>query len=172
MGQTINRLTNANAYINGSTLLGKVEEIQLPDIKAVMTEHKALGQVGKVEFPSGFDKLEAKIKWNSFYADEMKQSANFYQSVQMQLRSSIEGYEGTTRASQKPYVVFMTCQFKNIPAGNFKAMDNAEFESNLSVTAIRIEVDGSEVLNFDAMANIYSIDGVDQLAEYRNNLGL
>ncbi|STJ83855.1 phage major tail tube protein [Escherichia coli] len=63
----INRITNANIYLDGTNLLGRAEEVKLPDVSMIMQEHKALGMVGKVELPAGFDKLEGEIKWNSFY---------------------------------------------------------------------------------------------------------
>ena len=39
----INKLTNANVYLDGVNLLGRAEEVQLPQIKHKMAEHKALG---------------------------------------------------------------------------------------------------------------------------------
>jgi len=168
----INRITNANCYVDGNSFLGQVEEATLPDIKKVMAEHKALGMVGKVEFPSGIDKMEAKMKFNSIYPDAMKAAAAFTKAVKIQLRSNVEVYQGGDKTSEKPYVVFMTGQFTNLPAGGFKAMENVEVEMNLSVTAIRIEFDRVELLNYDANANIYIVDGVDQLADYRANLGI
>lgn len=68
----INRITNANIYLDGNNLLGRASEIKLPDISMIMQEHKALGMVGKIELPAGFDKLEGEIKWNSFYHDVMR----------------------------------------------------------------------------------------------------
>ena len=59
----INKLTNANVYMNGINLLGRAEEVQLPQIKHKMAEHKALGMIGSAEFFAGIDKLECKIKW-------------------------------------------------------------------------------------------------------------
>jgi P2 family phage contractile tail tube protein len=35
----INRLTNANVYMDGNNLLGRAEEINLPQIKHKMSEH-------------------------------------------------------------------------------------------------------------------------------------
>jgi len=172
MAININRLTNANCYVDGNSLLGQVEEASLPDIKKVMSEHKGLGMIGKLEFPSGIDKLDAKLKFNSFYPDVMKSAAGFNKAVKLQLRSSSQVYQGGDMTSEKPYVVFMTGQFTNFPAGAFKAMDNVEIELNVSITAIRIEYDRQEVLNYDANANIYIVDGVDQLSEYRANLGI
>ena len=71
-GIKINRITNANIYINGVTCLGKAEEVKLPDVNVVMQEHKALGMFGKLNFPAGIDKMEGEIKWNSFYEDVAK----------------------------------------------------------------------------------------------------
>ena len=53
----INRITNANIYLDGNNLLGRATEIKLPDVSLIMQEHKALGMVGKIELPAGFDKL-------------------------------------------------------------------------------------------------------------------
>lgn len=57
----INRITNANIYLDGANLLGRAEEVKLPDVSMTMQEHKALGMVGKVELPAGFDKMEGEI---------------------------------------------------------------------------------------------------------------
>jgi hypothetical protein len=43
MAISVNKLTNANIYIDGNSLLGKASEIDLPKITAKMAEHKALG---------------------------------------------------------------------------------------------------------------------------------
>ena len=42
---SINRLTNANVYLDGGSMLGRAEEVSLPVLKAKMAEHKALGMV-------------------------------------------------------------------------------------------------------------------------------
>ena len=88
----INRITNANIYLDGANLLGRAEEVKLPDVSMTMQEHKALGMVGKVELPAGFDKLEGEIKWNSFYRDAMLSAANPYKSLALQCRSSVQRY--------------------------------------------------------------------------------
>ena len=38
----VNRIVNANIYIDGTNLIGRAEEVKLPDIQAIMNEHKAL----------------------------------------------------------------------------------------------------------------------------------
>lgn len=167
----VNKLYNANVYVDGNSFLGKAEEITMPDITPMMADHKALGMVGMMELPTGWEKMSATIKWNSFYADVMRKAFNPYKAVQLQLRGSLESWQSVGRVGEQPYVVFLTATFKKAPTGSFKQQENAEFESELNVLYVRVEVAGVPVVEFDPMANIYKVDGVDILQNYRNNLG-
>lgn len=167
----INRITNANIYLDGNSLLGKAEEIKLPDVSAIMQEHKALGMVGKIELPAGFDKLEGEIKWNSLYKDVAKAMANPFKAVQLQCRSNVETYGAQGRLQEVSLVTYLTVMFKKNPLGTYKQHDNAEFASMFSCTYIKQVMDGQEVLELDYLANIFRINGEDQLQTYRNNIG-
>jgi P2 family phage contractile tail tube protein len=72
----INRITNANIYLDGANLLGRAEEVKLPDVSMTMQEHKALGMVGKVELPAGFDKLEGDTMIGNLYIACTEESKN------------------------------------------------------------------------------------------------
>ena len=167
----VNRIVNANVYIDGTNLLGRAEEIKLPDIVAIMSEHKALGMVGKIELPSGFDKMEGEIKWNSLYKDVAKTVANPYKAVQLQCRSNIETYGAQGRLQEVSLVTYLTVMFKKNPLGTFKQHDNAEFGSGFSATYIKQVIDGDEVLELDYLANIFRVGGEDMLETYRANIG-
>ncbi len=170
MAVRINRITNANVYVDGASFLGKTEEIKLPDITTIMSEHKALGLVGKLELPSGLDKMDGEIKWSSFYKDAMAKMANPFQFVSLQVRASVETYGSQGRVEQKPLVVFMTVSFKKNPGGTIKQHDNAEFPSSFSCYYLKQVLDGQDILEFDVMANIYKVEGVDLLVDYRANV--
>ncbi|KVG24736.1 phage major tail tube protein [Burkholderia ubonensis] len=170
-GVKINRITNANVYLSGNSMLGKAEEIKLPDIQAIMAEHKALGMIGKTELPSGLDKLEGEIKWNSLYADVARTMANPFKAVPLQCRSSIETYGAQGRVQEVSLVTYLTVMFKKNPLGTYKQHENADFGSSFSATYIKQVIDGQEVLELDYLANIFRIDGEDMLADYRSNIG-
>jgi uncharacterized protein len=167
----VNRLTNANVYVDGGSLLGQVEEINLPEVTHMMSEHKALGMVGKMELFSGVDKMEATLKWNSFYPDALVKFADPRKALNIQVRSSLERYNSSGLTEEVACVAYLTGQPKNFPGGNFKQHDNVEATSKLTCTAYKLEIGGRVVVEYDAMANIYSVDGVDILADYRNNIG-
>jgi uncharacterized protein len=171
MAVTIKKLTNANVYINGNSKLGLAAEIDLPKVTAKMAEHKALGMVADMELPAGFDKMEARILWNSFDDSAMVQMANPFQSVALMCRASSEEYTSAGRTDERPYVVFLRGSFKEVPTGNFKQHENVEMESRLNVTYVRVEYNGTVVMEFDTLSNIYKVGGVDILANYRANIG-
>ena len=170
-GITLNTLNNANIYIDGNSLLGQAEEFKLPVVKFKMAEHKAVGMIGSIKLPSGFDALEGEIKWNSFYREVWGKLLDPYTAIQLQARGSLETYNSQGRQAQVPYVVFITCSFFEVPTGDFKQNDKAEFQSKFSATYIKQVVDGNDVLEVDAMANIYKVNGVDKLDLYRTNIG-
>ncbi|MGL5631266.1 MAG: phage major tail tube protein [Azovibrio sp.] len=167
----VNRIINANIYMDGSNLIGRAEEVKLPDVQAVMQEHKALGMIGKIELPAGFDKLEGEIKWNSLYEEAARAMANPFKAVQLQCRSSIETYSSGGRIEEVPLVTFLTVMFKKNPLGTFKQQENADFSSSFAATYIKQVINGKDVLELDYMANIYKVGGQDLMATYRSNVG-
>lgn len=167
----VNRLTNANLYVNGKSLLGQAEEITLPDIKHKLSEHKAIGMVGVMELWAGIDKMEAQIKWNSFYKDTMIEFGDPTKAISIQARGSLETYTSQGRTEQVPVVCYITGMPKNFPMGNYKQHDNVEAISQMTVTYCKMEINGEEVFEVDVLANIYKVGGVDILAKYKANIG-
>jgi len=87
----VQRVTNANIYLDGNSLLGRAEEVELAFPKAKMVDHKGLGMFGTAEFPVGIDKPKAKIKWAPIYG-EVISTIIIFRSHQFQIRASIEQY--------------------------------------------------------------------------------
>jgi P2 family phage contractile tail tube protein len=167
----LNNLNNANIYINGNNLLGRAEEFKLPVVKFKMGDHKAVGMVGTIKLPSGIEALEGEVKWNSFYPEVWANLLDPFTAVQMQVRGNLETHSSQGRVAQVPYVVFLTASFSEVPTGDFKQNDKAEFPSKYFATYIKQQVNGQDMLEIDAMANIYKVNGVDKLDQYRTNIG-
>lgn len=171
-GLSINRATNANIYVDGANFVGKADEVTLPTPKAKESDHNPLGVFGSLKYPTGIDNMDAKIKWNSYYIEAIKKFANIFKAVKLQVRWSIESYSGNSKVGAVPAVAYLTVRPNDMPGGSFKSKDNAELESNLSVTYFKLEINGEEIMEIDVEANIYKVDGVDLLADYRAHLGL
>ncbi len=168
---SVNKLYNANVYVNGNSFLGRAEEVTLPKVQAKMVEHKALGMVGVLETPAGIEKMEAKIKWSSLYPEVLGAMANPYRTIQIQVRASLENYDSSGKNSEVPVVAYMTAQFKNFPGIGFKHQDNAELETDMAVSYYKLSVDGDDYIEVDVFANIWKVKGEDILEEYKSNIG-
>jgi P2 family phage contractile tail tube protein len=171
MAMQVNRVTNANVYLDGVSLLGRGEEMKLPEIAMKMVEHKALGMVGSIELPAGVEKMSGEVKWSAFYKDVLKKVANPYQAMSVMVRANVETYSSQGRLTQTPLVVVMTVLWTKLPAGAFKQHDNAELTSPFACYYIKVTMDGEDIVEFDPMANIHKVNGVDVLQTYRANTG-
>ncbi|HJU11866.1 MAG TPA: phage major tail tube protein [Candidatus Binataceae bacterium] len=166
----VSRVTNANIYVDGASLLGRADEVELAWPKARMVDHKGLGMFGTAEFPAGIDKLEAKVKWSSIFS-EVLQTMSIFQSHQFQVRASIEQYTSQGRIAELPFVGLMTAQFKDGGPLNFKQHEQVDFPTTLVVFHCEYYVAGAQYLLYDVLANMYVVNGVDQLINFRSNIG-
>ncbi len=166
----IHKITQAVLYLDGKSMLGKAETIDMPELKFMFEEFKALGMIGEIELPTNaIDKLEGKIKMNSLYGDIARQLTPF-KYKQIQARSSVSVHTSAGRTSELPLVTFMTIAVKNMPLGKYGDKKNVDFEYDFSCIYVKQVLDGVDIVEYDAMANIFKIGGEDMLADYRSNV--
>lgn len=170
-GFQAHRINNAAVYLDGNSYLAKASEVDLGSVKTVMSDFNGLGLVGVIELPDGLDKVEGKIVWNSLYQDAVSKIATPFTTVSLQCRSNIDVHTSQGRVDQLPLVTLMTVAFKEYQLGSYKPREATTFETPFSVTSIRQLVNGKETLMLDYLTNIYRVDGKDQLAKYRANIG-
>jgi P2 family phage contractile tail tube protein len=166
------RLTNANIFIDGRSMYGLAEEVTNPEVKAKMGDHKVLGMNGTLELASGLDKMEGSFKLNGPDDTVSTISADVKNAHEIIFRGNVEKYDGQTVVAQRPYVAIWRGTFKNAPGGSQKQHENVELMYNLNVTYYKLQIAGKTLLEIDVVNNIHKVDGVDQLAVYKQNLGL
>ncbi len=171
MDISVNRITNANIYMDGVGLLGRAEEIQVAQPHHRMADHKALGMAGTAEFWAGVEKLEAKIKWSSLYPEVLVAVGSPFSSHSFQVRGSLDQYTSQGRSAELPVVYLMTGIFKDAGAFTFKQHENVDTTSTITVYHSELFIAGAQIHLYDVLANIYVVNGIDQLAQFRSNLG-
>jgi uncharacterized protein len=171
MSISVNRITNANIYVNGLSCLGMAEEVTIPRPKAKMEEHKGLGMVGTGEFPAGLDKLEAKIKWVSLYLAPELMLGSPYTVNRYQIRGNLENYTPLGLASQTPVTVLMSGPMKDLGELKFAQHKNVDVTTTVTVYHAEQYIGGIQVFLYDLFSNTFVVDGVDQLAQFRANIG-
>jgi uncharacterized protein len=172
MPSLINRITNANVYANGTSLLGMAEEVELPQPKSVMVEHKGLGNWGKMKLPAGLDNMEAKIKWSSYYPQVLGFAMLPMAMTPLMIRADVQQYGPGGLIAEVPLVAQLTAYFHEMPMGKLVKHENSDNSSALTVYYYKLSIANQDQVEIDVMANVYKVQGVDQLAQFRANLGV
>lgn len=168
----INKVYDANVFVNDTSVRGQASEITCPDLSAIMTEYKSLGMIGTAEFFNGFEKMESSIKWAYPDNEIQKACANPMKPLNLMVRSSKAEYDNSGITSEKPIVIYMRGYAKKHPGGTYKAKEDTELETTISVLYYKQEIDGEEIVELDVINNIYKVGGEDLTAERRQNLGI
>jgi hypothetical protein len=171
-GTAIATLYNANVYVNGESFAGVAEEVTLPDLKPKMTDHHPLSGIGTIELPTGLDKMGMKIKWNSANPDVLMNSADFYNAQDIMIRANSDIWVNDSRTGSVPVTAFIRGRSTGVPPIGLKHQDNPDIETNYTIHAYKLEMDGAVLFEIDLYAQVYIVDGVDMYAAYRANLGL
>lgn len=165
----INSITNANAYLNGNKLAGKLDELELPAVKLKTQEITALGIFGSTEIPVGLEKMEAKFKWNSVYPNEWKKESPM-QTTRIIVKSNMMVVDASGVKRNAQVTATVGGLFKELPTGTVKPgekMDGAEHL--MAVTYYKLEVDGETVYEIDVFNNIFKHGNSDLLSGFNSN---
>jgi P2 family phage contractile tail tube protein len=166
----INKLTNVNVYLNGTSFMGRAEEVDIPEPSYKMSEHKALGLNGTFELPTGMDKMEARIKFSApLDRDIMQATGNPYKSVQIMVRGNKQRFTAGGVSEDIPVVYVMNGFPKKFPGPKFKQHENAETEQTFSILSLKLTVNGENLYEVDVLNNVLKIAGEDALVNFRNN---
>jgi P2 family phage contractile tail tube protein len=165
----INRITNANAYLDGTTLIGRLEEIELPSIKFTTDDVKNLGLFATIEMTSGLDKMEAKLKWNAVYGDNFKAESPL-KSVSLTIKSNMKSQGAAGVLKNIPVTVTISGVFKEIPLGTLKGQEKIDgLQHVMTVYYVKLEEDGKQIYEVDVFNNIIKFGSEDILNEFRLN---
>lgn len=172
MANDIAKVSNISIFDGSKDLLGLAGEMTLPDITATVEEHQGVGQVVKIELPTGtLEKMEAKVKWNTFYPDIWIKGGDTMMIRKLQMFGNVNIHNSSGLVAQKQMKVALSARWKKTPGGVYGPAKSPEIEQELSVFYFKMSYDGKDMIEVDAFANVYKVDGKDVLETYRKNLG-
>ncbi|MBQ9688016.1 phage major tail tube protein [bacterium] len=165
-------LTNAHLYM-GTSQFGKVNEFRFPDIHTVMMESKPIDYIGKLRLPIGIELDGSSIRLNGFDAEVFKQLSDINKEHIITIRGNMKKFNGNALVDEIPVKGVIKALTKRItPLGSIRQQEGAEFYVELVPHSVKLEHKGNVLMEVDIANNIYIVDGVDQLAKMKVNLGL
>ncbi len=171
MAVEISKVINAAVFVDGESFIGRAEEVDLPKVKFKFSDTKGLGLYGEAELPSGLDKMEARIKFNSLYPSFTALAANPFKLRTVIVRASQQVWDQNGVSREAPIKAEMRGFFREWDTGNIKGGESAEAEATLSVIYYKLEADGNEIVEVDVFNNIYKVEGQDILQQFKQNIG-
>jgi P2 family phage contractile tail tube protein len=162
-------LKNMNLFVDGMGYAGNVEELTPPKLTMKTEEFRNGGMDAPVEIEMGMDKLEASFSLTKYDADVLKLFGLAPGNTkQLTFRGSIASEDG----AEKPVIIQMQGMLKEVDMGSWKPGDKATLKIAVAVRYYKHTIDGLVVHEIDVPNMIRTVNGNDQLAVTRKNLGM
>lgn len=162
-------LFNTNLFVAGTSLQGDVPSLTLPKLTVKTDDYRGGGMDAPVEMDMGLEKLEASFTTNGVRKEVLKYFGAFDQTgFNATFRGAFKGQKGAVTA----VVATLRGGLKEVDPGDWKAGDKAEFKYAVAVTYYKLEIDGRLMYEIDPVSSVRVINGVDQLMDVRNALGM
>jgi len=162
-------LKNMTLFVDGYGYAGKVEELTPPKLTMKMQEVRAGGMDAPVEIEMGMDKLEASFSLFSFDANVLKlwglAPGN---EKSLTFKGSMLSDDGT----ESPVEINLRGNIKEFDMGNWKPGDQAKLKGTVALRYYKLTHNGVVLHEIDPTNMVRMINGIDQLAQTRANLGL
>ena len=165
MGNIVQQCKQIHAILNGESLFGNIDEINVPDLE-LQTEEVRPNTDGIVDVEMGLAKLDVELKVRGIQPGVQRAfgSAAGNPNTRLEVRAALEDYDAE--------VVQGSWNFVGL--AKMLATDPLQGRSELAMTTLTINCnfyehffDGEELHYIDIMNDIRRIDGVDRLAAIR-----
>lgn len=162
-------LFNMNLFVGSTSFQGDVPSLTLPKLKVKTEAYRAGGMDAEIDMDMGLEKMESGFVTNGVRPDSLKLFGLADQTAfNGSFRGSFKGQKGEFTG----VIATIRGMLTEVDAGDWKPGDKAEFKHAVSVTYYKLEVDGAVLYEIDPLNSIRIIDGVDQLAKMREQLGI
>ena len=169
----VSSILGAMVYGPTGAVLGKFNEITVPEVKSKAQENKPTDLIGTRRLPGlSLDPMECTFKADGLRPDFHALASDPYQEINLQIRSNLLVAKGQGRAQNKPVRLDLRGWFSSAKEGAFKQGEGAQPEYKMEVNALKLVVDGFEIKEVDIDNYIWRVGGVDLLADFRRNLGI
>lgn len=167
------RLTAFRVYVDGTTDLKGVADIQLPSFESMTETVKGAGIAGEYESPTlgHFQSMKVGLNWRTVTKEMF--SILRQKAQRIDCRGAFQEYD----AAAGKYIIRQTRVVVQGPPtkgepGKFETGSNTDGSSEIEALYLKVDIDGKTVVELDKLNYICRIDGIDYLADVRTALGI
>lgn len=167
------RLTAFRVYLEGTSDLKGIADIQLPSFEPLKDTIKGAGIAGEYESPTPghFGSMKLTFNWRTLTKEQLVMLAQ--KPLKFDCRGAFQDYDAGTSSQviRKVRIVVQGPTMKVDP-GKFETGAGSGGSTEQEVMYIKIEINDQRVVEIDKLNYICIIDGVDYMAPIRAALGL
>lgn len=165
-----NSLKNFNAFNDGVSFMGVIEELKLPKLSRKFEEFRGGGMDGPVSLDMGQEKLEIEQICSGFVLDAYK--AYGCTSASGVMIRFAGAYQREDTGDVQAVEIVVRGRHQEIDGGDAKVGDKGKTTIKSALTYYKLTVDGKEVIEIDLLNFVFKVDGKDMMDKQRKAIGL
>ena len=163
---------NFEVFDSGNRQLG-LTDIELPEFNLKTVDISGAGLLGEYSapVPGMAESMEVKLKWRVLNV----QQGELFRHIQHRItcRGSQEFQQtGTGIFRQVPVRIEISGVPKTYSTGKFEPASTTDSELTVEISRLEIVVDNKQTTLLDKFNYIWKVNGVDEMAAIRKNLGI
>lgn len=163
-------LKNFNLFDDGNSLMGVVDEVTLPKLSRKTEAFQGGGMPIPIDIDIGGEKIELDWSCAGFVLDAVKQyGAAKANAVLLRFAGA---YQREDTGDVQSVEIVVRGRHTEIDHGKAKIGDKSTTQVKTSCSYYKLTVDGQVQIEIDALAMIFTVNGVDMLAAQRKAIGL
>lgn len=166
---TPNTLKNFNLFVDGRGYAGVVDEITPPKLSIKTDEHRAGGMDVPVELDMGMEAMTMDFTLSQYDADVLKNfGVNNGATLPMTMRGALQAEGGAVI----PVIINARGMIKMVDDGTWKAGEKTQLKITAALRYYKRTIGGAVLHEIDVENMTRVINGVDQMADLRNAIGI
>ncbi len=163
-------LKNFNLFNEGNSLMGVADEVTLPKLGRKTEEFQGAGMPMPVDIDISNEKIELDWSCSGFLADVFKQYGN--PKVNGVLLRYAGAYQREDTGDIQSVEIVVRGRHKEIDPDKAKVGDKSATKIKTTCAYYKLTVDNQVLIEIDAMAMVFIVNGVDMLEKQRKAIGL
>ena len=157
-----------NAYVDGQSYLGRVDEFEPVNLQIETEGFRAGGMDVEVPLDTGMEQMEINLKLRGVHRQTLEQFGKATSDTRIEVRGALEDYDGNVTQISYNMVGMIT----ELPTDAIQGRGEVPMTTiTMGLNFYEIKVDGDEVIYIDALNMVRRINGVDRLADIRTAIG-
>lgn len=164
------KLKYLNVFVEGVGYAGEVMSVKLPNLKKKTEDFRAGGMPGSVKVANGHEAIDFEAEYGGYIFDAIKQmGVTQVDGLGLRFIGSYQRADGTGVDTVE---IVVRGFHEELDRGDSKIGDDTKFTVKTSCSYYKETLNGVTAFEIDFLNMLWTVDGVDLLADHRAAIGV